>query len=275
MIVCAIAILFSSIINNNFFSRIRNIAGIILVPIESGVNRMGARITTNLQRQKDLDAANERIKTLEEQIDTLLSENNRLKADTYELERTRDLLKLTSDYADYETVAARVIAKDSENWFQVFRIDKGILDGISVDMNVLSGSGLCGIVTSVGLNYATVTSIIDDNSRVAAMVQHSGAQCIVEGDIDLYDNGVAKISGLDKGTVVVDEDKIVTSNISTKYLPNILIGYASGVSIDENDLTSSGYVIPVANFLNLFEVVVIKTKKEDSFKDRTVYEGVN
>ena len=212
MIVCAIAILFSSIINNNFFSRIRNVAGLILVPIESGVHRMGARVTEDLQKQRDLEEANERIKTLEDQIDSLLSENNRLKADTYELERTRELLKLTSTYQDYETVAARVIAKDSENWFQVFRIDKGILDGIEVDMNVLSGSGLCGIVTS---------------------------------------------------------------NISTKYLPNILIGYASGVSIDENDLTSSGYVIPVANFLNLFEVVVIKTKKEDSFRDRTVYEGVN
>ena len=47
-------------------------------------------------------------------------------------------------------VAARVIAKDSGNWFQIFRIDKGSADGIKVNMNVMAGGGLVGIVTDVG-----------------------------------------------------------------------------------------------------------------------------
>ena len=37
-----------------------------------------------------------------------------------------------------------------------------------------------------------------------------------------------------------DGDQIVTSNISTKFLPGILIGYASDVTIDPDHLTQSG-----------------------------------
>ena len=69
----------------------------------------------------------------------------------------------------YNKIGARVIARDSEKWFQVFRINKGSADGIAVDMNVVADGGLVGIVTDVGANYATVRSIIDDSSRVGAM----------------------------------------------------------------------------------------------------------
>ena len=49
----------------------------------------------------------------------------------------------------------------------------------------------------------------------------------------------------------------VTSNISTKFLPGILIGYAADVTIDPDHLTQSGYLIPVADFDNLQEVLII------------------
>ena len=56
-------------------------------------------------------------------------------------------------------------------------------------------------------------------------------------------------------------EQIVTSHISSKYLPGILIGYVSEVSVDSNDLTRSGYIIPAVDFQHLQEVLVItKTK---------------
>ena len=48
--------------------------------------------------------------------------------------------------------------------FSTFTIDKGSNDGIAVDMNVLAGSGLVGIVTEVGPTWAKVRSIIDDSN---------------------------------------------------------------------------------------------------------------
>ena len=59
-------------------------------------------------------------------------------------------------YPDYPKVAARVISRDGNNWFHVFTIDKGKKDGIQVDMNVIAGNGLVGIVSEVGESYAKV-----------------------------------------------------------------------------------------------------------------------
>ena len=59
----------------------------------------------------------------------------------------------------------------------------------------------------------------------------------------------------------------MTSNISSKFLTGILIGYVSDVVQDTNNLTKSGTIVPVANFKNLREVLVItelKQTKENS-----------
>ena len=69
---------------------------------------------------------------------------------------------MDSQYEGYEKVGARIIAKDAGNWFHSFVIDKGEEDGISIDMNVIAGSGLVGRVVDVGPNWAKVTSIIAD-----------------------------------------------------------------------------------------------------------------
>ncbi len=162
----------------------------------------------------------------------------------------------------YEKTAARVIANDSGDWFQVFRVDKGSADGIQVGSNVLAGGGLAGIVTDVGAHYATVRSIIDDSSRVSAMAVQSGETCFVAGDLTLYKDGRLRITNIKKGGDVKEGDRIVTSNISSRFLPGILVGYAVDVSIDSNQLTSSGYLIPAARFNNLQEVLIITDVKE-------------
>ena len=156
----------------------------------------------------------------------------------------------------------RVVAKDSVGWFKVFRIDKGSKDGIAIDMNVMANGGLVGIVTDVGTNYATVRAIIDDVSRVSAMAMQSNANCIVAGDLQVNADNKLRITDIDINANVRDGDKIVTSNISTKYLPGILIGYASDITEDSSRLTKSGYLIPVARFDNLQEVLVITDLKE-------------
>ena len=66
----------------------------------------------------------------------------------------------------------------------------------------------------------------------------------------------------DKIPEVVEGDKIVTSNISDKYLPGILIGYISTINRDANNLTKSGYITPAVDFEHLEEVLVILEQKQ-------------
>ena len=200
---------------------------------------------------------------LQERIDALVEENSRLQSEQFELQRLRELYDLDQDYMQYQKIGARVIAKDSGDWFQVFRINKGSADGVQVDANVMAGGGLVGIVTDVGAHYATVRSIIDDVSRVSGMAQQSGDTCIVSGDLTLFGEGRLRLSNIAENCDLKDGDRIVTSNISSKFLPGILIGYAADITTDQSRLTKSGYLIPAAHFDSLQEVLVITTLKEE------------
>lgn len=252
---------------------IRNTIGYVLVPFQSGVNSVGFGIYENLKDRRTLAEVEEENKKLSEKIGVLTEQNNRLTLDNGELQRLRELYGLDQTYGQYEKIAARVIAKDSENWFQVFRIDKGSKDGIRVDQNVMADGGLIGIVTDVGLNYATVRSIIDDESRVSAMGIQASDTCIVAGDLTLYEQGRLRITDMKKDASIQDGDRIVTSNISAKFMPGILIGYAVDVKEDEQRLMKDGYLIPAADFDDLSEVLVIKEIKSDSFKDENSGDG--
>ena len=241
---------------------LRTGVGYFLIPIQSGVNKVGTGIyneLTDFTKLKGALAENEKLK---DEIARLTEDNSRLQAERSELERLRSLYQLDQDYMQYDKIGARVIARDSEKWFQVFRINKGSADGVRVDMNVMADGGLVGIVTDVGANYATVRSIIDDSSRVSAMPVGSEYSCIVAGDLTQYEQGRLRITDFSKDEVVKDGDQIVTSNISTKFLPGILIGYAVDVTVDSEHLTQSGYLIPVVDFDNLQEVFVITDVKE-------------
>ena len=79
----------------------------------------------------------------------------------------------------------------------------------------------------------------------------------------LFSEGRLRLTKITKDGDVKEGDRIVTSNISSKYLPGILIGYAKDITTDDTRLTKSGYLIPTAKFNNLQEVLVILELKED------------
>ena len=242
---------------------LRSVTGIIVTPVQKGISVLGHWLSGFNGNLADVNMLREENEQLKEQVDTLMAENSQLVLDKEELDRLRVLLDLADEYSDYETVGAHVISKDSGNWFSTFTIDKGIADGIRVNCNVIAGSGLAGIVTAVGPNWARVRSIIDDNSNVSAMVSTTSDTCIIAGNLELIDSGALNLVKLtDSENKVHVGDKIVTSNISEKYLPGILIGYISELNNDANNLTKSGKITPVVDFRHMQEVLVILELKQ-------------
>lgn len=250
--------------NDSIISPLRQAVGIVLLPVQSGVNTAGRAVYDNIEEQRKIHSAITENIELNKKIYELTQENTKLMEDNGELARLRELYKLDESYSDYPKVGARVVAKDSTKWFSTFTIDKGSDDGIAVDMNVIGYGGLIGIVTDVGKNYATVRSVIDDISRVSAMSLRTGALCRVDGNLEQYSEGRLILRDVKSDADINEGDMIVTSNVSTKYLPNILIGYARDLKDDSSRLTKSGYIIPVVNFDTISEVLVITKLKEVS-----------
>ncbi|MBQ6575407.1 MAG: rod shape-determining protein MreC [Lachnospiraceae bacterium] len=239
------------------------VAGYTVIPFQKAISYAGNWLFSRSESIKELEALRAENEELKETVNELSVKINDLTTDKYELSELRQLMALDERYSDYPTVGARVIGKDAGNWYSTFLIDKGTNDGIKVNMNVLAGSGLVGIVTSVGPNWATVRSIIDDESNISAMVLNTSDTMIVTGDLELYANGTIKFSELrDEDDAVSEGDQIVTSQISSKYLPGISIGYIKEINSDSNNLTKSGFITPVVDFEHIDIVLVVTQMKQ-------------
>ena len=250
-VVC-FALIAVSFFTDKLTAPVQNVLSYVITPLQKGINGMGLWLTD----RADYFAT----------IDELRQQNEELKAelvqDQIELNNLRELYALDNKIPGYDKVAARVIGKGSGNWFSTFTIDKGSRDGILVDMNVICGNGLVGIVTDVTDNTATVRSIIDGNSNVTGMLVTSSDTCNVRGDLELMDSGYIHLEYMQKDVDVSDGDMIVTSNISDKYIQGILIGYVKNITEDANSLTQSGYLVPAVDFERLTEVLVIMQLKK-------------
>ena len=240
-------------------------AGMIVVPFEKSINGIGSwigEINQTFQDKQDLIDKNQE---LQDAVDTLTEQNNILIQNQSELSRLQELYNLDEEYSSYPKVAARIISKDPGNWYDTFMINRGSNDGIRVDNNVIAGKGLVGIVTEVGPNWATVRAFIDDSSNVSAMTVGTDDTCVVEGELELIDEGKLRFSQLyDKDDKVTVGERVVTSNISDKYVEGLFIGYVSEIELDTNNLTKTGTIVTPVDFQHLKDVFVITVNKLDA-----------
>lgn len=258
---CALLIIVS-FISEPFGNIIKNSAAQIVVPVQKGMNHVGLWLADKSDTIKEYAKLQDENKELKQKLADIQSQNSILIQQQSELEKLRELYQLDDIYSDYPKVAARVISMQPDNWFSEFTIDKGSEDGIEVDMNVLADAGLVGRVTYVGKNYSKVTTIINDSSNVSAKSASTSDNCIVSGDLELMNEGYIRVSGISKDAGIKDGDMLLTSYISDKYLPGILIGYITNITDDGNKLTKSGYLMPVVDFSQIEEVLVITQLKE-------------
>ena len=262
--VICIMLLFAGYATGYAGEPIRTICNYVFVPMQKGLDYVGESISINSDDTKTKEQLIAENAQLQEQIDELSTQLTNTRLQQSELDTLRELYDLDQTYADYKTTGAHVIGKGTSNWFNTFTIDKGSKDGIRVDMNVIAGSGLVGIVTDVGKNYAVVRAIIDDTSNVSGMILSNNDNCIVSGNLkSMTESNIITFSNLeDSEDKVSTGHSVVTSNISDKYLPGLLIGYVTDITEDNNNLTKSGEITPVVDFKHLQDVLVIMQLKE-------------
>ena len=251
-IICTVMMLFT-FATDLFDKPFRSIVGYVVVPFERGIGEAGSWFSGRKEELAQIRSLIRENQALKEQVARLTEENTLL----------RQLFELDEQYEEYHKVGARIISRDSGNWYSAFVIDKGAGDGLKVDMNVIAGGGLVGRISAVGPNWSRVTAIISDNANVSGMTLATEDNLIVSGSLKGMNEGVIYFSKLvDSKEAVNAGDKIVTSDISDKYLPGILIGYVLTITPDNNNLTKSGTLIPAVDFEHLSEVLVITDQKQ-------------
>ncbi len=262
-IVCALAVVLSFKFSSEF-SGFKALVGDAVSPMQKGINQVGKFISD----KKDLLTSKEELlaenKKLKEKLDAMSYDNQILAGENSDLDHYRELYQLDQKYPDYPKVAATIIGRDGNNWFHLFTIDKGTEDGIQVDMNVIAGNGLVGIVSEVGRNYAKIRAIIDDRSNVSSMFETTGETCMVKGNMQSIYNGYIDVTMISNTAEAKEGDTVVTSRISDKFLPGLLVGYISNIKEETDGLSKTAQLTPAVSFDKLENVLVITTLKDAS-----------
>jgi rod shape-determining protein MreC len=162
-------------------------------------------------------------------------------------------------------VVCRVVGKSPTQWNAWAEIDKGSADGLQIDQAVvgatpdstdnLYGKGLVGKIVSVTAHSAQVQFISDADASVAAKVQSSRAEGIVEGSVD----GDLTMNYVERDLKVDPKSIIVTSGYGGVYPAGIPIGIVSNVGEETVDTYKKIDVQPFVDFHVLEEVMVLIT----------------
>ncbi len=173
-----------------------------------------------------------------------------------ENENLKDFLELKEQNPDFKFSSANLIARDNDDPFASFLINRGSMSDISLYDPVITGEGLVGFVTEVSLTTAKVTTILNPDLTVGAIDNRTGDSGIISGKLELANHGLCRFYNLARSCNVAIGDYVVTSGEGI-FPEGILIGSVSTIGSDEYNTSIYADVEPFVDFADIREVMVI------------------
>ena len=202
--------------------------------------------------QDELDSLRAQVAELEEQV-------REGQEASRENEQLRELLNLQQRRQDFEFEAARVTGRSTDNWESTLTLSKGSSDGVQAGNCVITETGvLVGVVSKVGLNWSTVSTVISTDTEMGGIVSRTYSAGVLEGDFSLMQEGKLKLNYLPDSAQLVSGDEVLTSGRGEVYPAGLVVGQVEGVFTDPSGMTRYAVVIPSAQLDSLIEVFVIK-----------------
>lgn len=175
------------------------------------------------------------------------------KLDIYE-----DFLGVKEENSDFIFENAVIISRDSTDINESFSLNKGSLDGISVNDPVIYGKNLVGIVTSVSPATCTVKTIANPDVNVGIYETYTGEVGYVTGTGNAADGVYCKIPGLKKETSMSPNGIICTSGSGGIYPIDLIVGTIVSLEDSSDGISVVATVRSAVDFSELTEVFVIK-----------------
>ncbi len=170
--------------------------------VQSPVTSISSAVTNYFTSFAELRSAQDENTQLKERVQELEVELKGRSDLESENERLRQLLDL-KEKSKYRVLSARIIGRDPSAWFNSAVINRGSLDGVALNMPVVTDGGLVGRVTAVGPLTAQVDLITHDKSGLGAVIGEIGNS-----------NALGVVSGTGKTDVI--EMRYVSGSIEVQ-----------------------------------------------------------
>ena len=237
---------------------LHNALGVIASPFRaagSAVTGWVSGIDEHFTSLEELQEENDRLRRENAELQRQL---NQAKEDSEENQRLRTLLDLRQQRRDFVFESASIVGRSSSNWSSALTLSKGTSSGISIGDCVVNEEGfLVGVVTDAGLNWSTVTTILDTDSQLGAIVFRTGEATVAQGDLALMNEGLLRLSYLEDESSVMNGDLILTSGLGGYYPSDLVIGAVKEIRTDDTGLTKYAILSPQVSLDELRQVFVI------------------
>ncbi|HEY9773356.1 MAG TPA: rod shape-determining protein MreC [Planktothrix sp.] len=231
------------------------VSGVVL-NVQAWFSSVFAKGATQVESTKNLANqvldASKRIKQLEARLAKTQLELVTLQQQTRESNRLRALLGL-KDKKEPQAIAAEIIARDPDNWFEQAVLDKGKDDGVKVSAGVITADGVVGQVVKVDDHASVVRLLTDPDEKIGVMMQHTGITGILSGKYDKP----ARIDYVPVGTNVDIGDKVLCLAKGTIFPKNHPVGVVTQVNRENNGAALSIDVKLSENCYDLSEVLIL------------------
>ncbi len=217
--------------------------------VSSAAGNYLSSISTLRTAQSENDVLKQRVQELEVEI-----QNS--KSLTTENERLKELLQIKAT-GDYKILGAQIIGRDTSAWFDSSIINRGSLDGVKLNMPVVTNGGLVGRVTAVSPLTAQIALITKDKAGLGAVVGALGtsnALGVVTG------NGKKETleMGYVPGSIEVKVgESVYTTGQDGIYPANLKLGEVTEVRSGSATVAHQIFIQPSAKLSAMQEVAVL------------------
>lgn len=233
-----------------------DIANLILMPFRNlfagasdvvsdffdGYNNGNKLSLENAELKAEINALHQKIADYEE-----ISEQNKF---------YKEYLGIKEVNPDFTFADATVIARDNDDPYGSFTINKGSTSEISKYDPVITDAGVVGYISEVGLTTCKVTTILSPEITLGALDNRTHDSGIVTGSLSFAQDGFCRFENLARSCTVAIGDYVITSGEGI-FPEGLLIGLVNNIGIDEGTNSIYAEVKPFAEISQLRSVMVI------------------
>ncbi len=232
---------------------VNGILDLTLAPVQSAILQTRNSFKNLWQGYVYLVGVNRENEALTEDIQRLVTENNRLKEELWLNMRLKELLAFKEN-APLSTVAAGILGFNmSGGWTRTVTLNRGSADGIKADMPLLSPDGVVGRIVEVSRSTSTALLLTDPRSNIDVILQRTRVKGVVEGNgtEGLILKYVRLLEDVQVG------DRVVTAGYSGIFPKGLLVGEVRAVEKGEDNFFKYIELQPGTNLEKLEEVLIV------------------
>lgn len=257
LVLFIIGIIIYSLTKGGYASDSSSFISVIFEPLQN----LSENISTSVSRKLDTlvnaqkyHDENEQLKEKLNQVYNDIIDYDKLQRENAEL---RELLKLKEENSDLVFSApCSVIARTANDPYHSFTIDKGSNDGIKPYDPVVTSEGIVGICYEVSITTSRVQTLYSPKSAVGVTIVRSKATGILEGGYELAEQGLCRMSYIDKDSDIKAGDVVMTTGSGT-FPDSQLIGTVTETGIEDSGLSRYALVRPAIEPKSVATVFVI------------------